>query len=262
MNQTTTGHMPILTVLQHDTDVPLDRFSDWLAGVELRVIRAWEGDAVPAVDEVGDGLLVLGGAMNAYDDARAPWLPATRRLLADAVARAVPVLGICLGHQLLAVALGGRVEVAAPPGREAGMAPITWRPDAGQDPVLGAAVHAGEAAVRADGASAASAVRQPSMHADAVVDLPPGAVWLAHSDMYPFQAMRVGSAVGVQFHPEASPELLGRWAEQDGDDAATIVADARAREAETAPVSRAIAQAFAAQVREYAQAGGTSALAA
>ena len=248
MNPTTSAPAP-LTVLQHDPDVPLDRFGDWLEGVELRVVRAWEGAPIPAVGEVGAGLLVLGGAMNAYDDARFPWLPATRRLLADAVARDVPVLGICLGHQLLAVALGGRVEVAAPPGREAGMATLTWRGPAREDPVLGAAVRAGEAAGREAAGGAVAAVRQPSMHADAVVELPEGATWLAHSDVYPFQAMRIGSALGVQFHPEASPELLGRWAEQDGEDAAAILADARAHDHAAAPVSRAIARAFAAQVR-------------
>ncbi|GAA1654088.1 type 1 glutamine amidotransferase [Georgenia ruanii] len=243
--------LPVLTVLQHDPDVPLDRFAAWLEGVETRVVRLDDGEPVPAVDALGAGLLVLGGDQNAYDDERAPWLPATRRLLADAVAADVPVLGICLGHQLLAAALGGRVEVAPPPGREAGIVPVMWRPEAREDPVLGAAIAAAAPDVVAAGELGGALV--PSMHADAVVDLPAGGRWLAFSTMYPFQAMRVGSALGVQFHPEASPELLARWAASSGEDAAAVLAQARARDAHVAPVGRAIAQAFAAQVRAAAR---------
>jgi GMP synthase (glutamine-hydrolysing) len=194
---------------------------------------------------------VLGGNQNAYDDERAPWMPATRRLLVDAVAADVPVLGICLGHQLLAAALGGRVEVAPPPGRESGVVPVMWRPEAREDPVLGAAVAAGTPDVAPAGELGGALV--PSMHADAVVELPADGRWLAFSTQYPFQAMRVGSALGVQFHPEASPELLARWAESAGEDAAAVLAQARAHDAHVAPVGRAIAQAFAAQVRLAAE---------
>lgn len=240
--------LPRVTVLQHGSDVPLDRFATWLSDVSLTVVRAYEGDPVPGVAEVGDGLLVLGGSMSAHDDEVAPWLPATKRLLADAVDADVPTLGICLGHQLLAEATGGHVTVGAPPGREEGVVEITWRLEAAEDPVLGRLV--GGAAPRASGLpDDHGRVRQPSMHADAVVELPPDAVWLAHSAMYPFQAMRVGSALGVQFHPEASPELLARWARAHDLDTAAILAEARAHDAEVAAVGRAIAEGFVAHVR-------------
>ncbi|MFH5824841.1 type 1 glutamine amidotransferase [Georgenia sp. AZ-5] len=248
---------PILTVLQHDRDVPLDRFATWLDGVETRVVRLFDGEAVPTLSEAGAGLLVLGGAQNAYDDERAPWLPATRELLAAAVRADLPVLAICLGHQLLAAALGGRVEVAAPPGREVGIVPVTWRPDAASDPVLGPVVRAAQTA----GADApANGVLQPSMHGDAVVELPPGGQWLASSAMYPFQAMRVGSALGVQFHPEASPELLARWAAGHGDDGAALEAEARAHDEHVSVAGRALAQAFASEVRAAAERQAVSTL--
>ncbi len=114
---------PSLTVIQHDAVVPLQRFADWLgaADVELRTVRAFAGEPVPAA--AADGLLVLGGRMNAHDDERAPWLPATRRLIADSVEAEVPVLGICLGHQLLALATGGEVTAPAP-GHHGGNHPV------------------------------------------------------------------------------------------------------------------------------------------
>ena len=104
---------PVLTVVQNDPTVPLDRFGAWLDGVDVRVVRAWQED-VPGADEAGAGVLVLGGPMSVRS-AEHPWLADVRRLLLGAVATDVPVLGICLGHQLLAQALGGRVHVDAPP---------------------------------------------------------------------------------------------------------------------------------------------------
>lgn len=230
---------PVLTVVQHDADVPLDLFTDWLDGVQIRTVRAWAGDAIPDVTHVGAGLLVLGGRMNAHDDLVAPWLPATRALLAAAVAARVPTLGICLGAQLLAVACGGRVQVAAPPGLESGVADIHWRPDAARDPLVGAL-------------AAERTTPVPILHGDVVVDLPPSAVWLGSSDMYAYQAFRLGSAWGVQFHPEAGADLLGRWADGAGVDAAAIREAYAARESEISAAGRAFAARFASLVRQYA----------
>ncbi|MDD9205963.1 type 1 glutamine amidotransferase [Georgenia sp. 10Sc9-8] len=229
--------------------MPLDRLGPWLAGLRLRVLRPWDGDPVPPrATEVGGGLLVLGGVMSALDDHLAPWLPATKQLVRDVVESGVPMLGVCLGHQLLAEATGGEVTVAAPAGREAGVVEITWCPEAADDPVLAGAVRA--AGARAgNGSSGTATAWMPSMHADAVTRLPPGAVHLAGSAQYPVQAMRLGTALGVQFHPEASPELLAGWARAEGLDAEEVAARARARDADVAAVGRAIATGFAAQVR-------------
>lgn len=197
---TTSAAPPAATVLvvQHEDTCPPDRLGDWLAeqGVALEVCRPYAGDAVP--DRVtADGLLVLGGHMGAYDDAEAPWLPATRALLASAASSGTPTLGVCLGAQLLAVACGGRVEVGRG-GIEAGVVDVRWRPEAAQDPLFGDV-----------GPSTAG----PSMHLDAVVELPPGAAWLGATGAYPHQAFRVGPAAwGVQFHPEVAPATYRRWA--------------------------------------------------
>ena len=99
-----------LLVIQHENDAPAAWLGQWWndLGLELTVVRGHLGEAVPGPGQWSgyDGLVVLGGAMSACDDAVAPWLAPTRDLIADAVAREVPTLGVCLGHQLASVALG------------------------------------------------------------------------------------------------------------------------------------------------------------
>ncbi|MFC0713820.1 type 1 glutamine amidotransferase [Cellulomonas biazotea] len=240
MTAATPPTAPVLTVVQLDAGVPLDRFAGWLDGVEVRVVRADLGESTGPVDTL-DGLLVLGGQMSALSDDE-PGVRETRTLLADAVQAGVPTLGICLGAQLLAVATGGRVHVAAPPGRESGVVDVRWRPEAVGDPVVGALV---DTDVPEDHRS----TPMPSMHADAIVDLPRAATWLAHSRQYPYQAFRVGSAWGVQFHPEASPATLHAWADLHDDVDTTAVDTATAaHDAEIADAGATVARAFAAVV--------------
>ena len=238
-----------LTVVQSSPDAPLDRLAGWWQSAELTVVRADLGEPLPAIDRVGDGLVVLGGLMNAYDDAGSPWLPALRALLADAVAASVPTLGICLGAQLLAVATGGRVQVQAPPGAEVGVVDIWWRPEAGSDALVGPLV------AGLPGHVERKVSAQPTMHSDAVVDLPPRAVWLASSDQYPYQTFRVGSAWGFQFHPEVSGPTLRGWVEGDETvDAAAVCAQYAAREDELVSTGAVLAGAFLDVVREAADA--------
>lgn len=147
---------------------------------------------LPNVSELG-GLVVMGGPQDADDDETYPGLRAERRLLADAVNADLPVVGICLGMQLLALALGGRLHLRH--GKEIGFARVTMTEDGAADPVLG---------------SFDRATTFLHWHSDAV-ELPSGATLLASTSITPVQAFRAGSAIGTQFHPEADAPLLDAW---------------------------------------------------
>lgn len=228
---------PTMTIVQHDSAASAGHLPDWLDDVEPLTVHAWQGEPVPTIECVGDGLVVLGGAMGVYDNDEAPWLTATGELLAAAVERGVPTLAIGLGFQLLVRATGGRVTVAAPPGPEAGMIRVKARPASAADPVLSAMF---------DGRGE---IYQPALHRDAVVELPAGATWLAQSPMYPFQAARIGSALGVQFHPEIDHGQLERWAARDGLDLDVISAQVAAHAEESRGGGARLVRAFAASLR-------------
>ncbi len=189
--------------MQSDPTDPPALVGDWLAevGVAVDVVHAHAGEPVPPLVPDGvHGVLPLGGAMAAWEDDVAPWLPDTRALLRDAVARDVPVLGLCLGGQLLAGALGGRLGV----GETAEVGVVT--------------VHLTEAAA-GDEVFAAVPVPSPpasQWHGDAVLELPDGAVLLATNDACAVQAFRAGpSAWGLQFHPEVDGPIIDSWVSDD-----------------------------------------------
>jgi GMP synthase (glutamine-hydrolysing) len=191
---------PVL-VIQHTPVCPPGRVGDWLteSGCVLEVVHPYAGECQPTSLARYAGLVVLGGEMGAYDDEIAPWLPATRALLAEAVTEGVPTLAICLGHQLLAVATGGAVDRSAR-GQQGGTLPVGLLPAAAEDPLF-AAVPAGAVATH--------------WNNDLVVAPPPGAVELARTPAG-VQALRLGPAAwGVQFHPEVDLDLVRPWAVAD-----------------------------------------------
>jgi GMP synthase-like glutamine amidotransferase len=186
-------------VLQHGEDDPPLRVGDWLAaaGANLDVRRCFVGEEIPASTEGFDAVVSLGGSMGAYDDADAPWLPATRRLLSRSVDVRVPTLGICLGAQLLAVATGGHVS-KGPDGPEIGAYLAARRDAADSDPLFGALPLTPDVM---------------HYHYDVIDRLPPGAVLMLSSTGYPHQAFRVGEmAWGVQFHLETYARTVRDWA--------------------------------------------------
>ena len=153
---------------------------------------------------VGDGLLEealgLGGAMGACDDAAVPWLARVRSMLAEASSSRRPVLGICLGAQMLAAACGGKVE-PSPSGGELGLGRIDLNDESRRDRLF---------------APMASPVEAAQWHDDEITELPAGAVLLGSSARCSVQAFRVADrAWGVQFHPEASGAVMQAWAEAE-----------------------------------------------
>ena len=199
----------VLAIQNDPTDPPL-MLGDWLAevDVQIQVIEAWNGDPVPR--QVPDGIagvVPLGGVMGAMDDDVAPWLPDERALLVDAVERGIPVLGICLGGQLLAAALGGRVTLG--PATEIGVVDVQLTAEGLADPVLSRAVPAAGANIPA-----------AQWHQDNIVDLPQGAVLLLTNPACRVQGYRVGdSAYGLQLHPELDYDTFADWAAESSDEA-------------------------------------------
>jgi len=192
---------------------------------------------LPAPADVS-GIVVMGGPMDADDVAGHPGLAAERRLLAAAVDADVPVLGVCLGHQLLALALGARLHRRT--AHEVGFAPVRLVAD---DPVTGGLGAVGEA---------------PAVlhwHSDEV-DLPDGATLLASTDATAVQAFRAGSGVGLQFHPELDAAMLDLWlatpdmvGDLDPADVDEIRADGARHLPALLPAARRAFVAFAAQVQ-------------
>lgn len=237
-----TDARPRVLVVQHEDDAGLGRWrTAWAPRAGVEVVRPDHGDPVPldAAGEGYDAVVVLGGEMAAWEDDRAPWLPDTRRLIAAAVDAGTPLLGVCLGAQLLGMACGGTVE-RGHAGLEAGVIDVSLTPEAAHDPLL--------AGLAAAGASFPAV----AWHGDAVTTLPPGAVLLATGGVYPHQAFRVGArAWGVQYHPEVAQDDVARWAAASGyallaagRDPTATVAGVQAREADLRRVARAHADAF------------------
>ena len=193
-----------LLVVQHQDDCPPALFADWLGGAGLRldVRRPDLGDTLPT--DIGDhaGLVVLGGSMGAHDDAEHPWLPSTKALLRHAVEVEAPTLGICLGHQLAAVALGG-TSTPNPGGQTAGVRRIGWQDDEARDDPL-------------FGPLAVTDTRVVHWNSDVVTDLPDTVAVLARTGDGAPQVLRFGPrSWGVQFHPEADHAVVSGWADKD-----------------------------------------------
>jgi GMP synthase-like glutamine amidotransferase len=193
-------------VIENDPSDDLRRLGEWLteAGLELTVLRPHAGDALP---ETLDGYLafvVLGGDQSAYsgEDGKpgAAWFPALEGLLRKAVRHRVPVLGVCLGGQLLASAHGGLVERSTS-GPEIGPALVGRRDAADGDPLFKYIPLLPDVV---------------QWHTDEITELPIGAVLLAASTRYPHQAFRLGDrAWGIQFHIECDADMIADWARHD-----------------------------------------------
>jgi GMP synthase (glutamine-hydrolysing) len=182
---------PVL-VLRHNDECPVGLLGDALteAGLEWFEVMLPEGDPIPPLDDYS-ALVVLGGSMGAYQESEHPWLVDEKQAVAAAHSQEMPMLGVCLGAQLFADALGGSAYLADSKPEIAHMAPDLTTTGAA-DPVL-------------------REFDTPVVvfHQD-TWDPPPGADVLATSERFN-HAFRLGSAVAIQAHPEADAAIVSSW---------------------------------------------------
>ena len=202
---------PRVLVVEHEESCPPHLVGRWLieAGCTLEVCRPYAGDALPALTAY-DGVLVLGGEMGADDDDTVPWLAPLKDAIRAAVAAGTPLLGICLGHQLVAVALGGEVA-PNPRGQAVGLTDVRWTEAAAEDDWVGTRT-GDEVAVH--------------WNNDVVTRLPDGAVVLAHSPGGEVQVVRFAPrAWGIQAHPEVDADIVRHWAVTERDEHVSLGRD-------------------------------------
>src|SRR5208282_3075172 len=190
--------MAKIYVLQHHPVENLGTIADALQSAALawQYVRVHEGHPVPKDMKGAGGLIVMGGPMAVYQADKYPFLREEMRLIEDAAKQDLPVLGVCLGAQIVAAALGAKVA-KNPAGKEIGWHRVTLSDAAREDRLL----------------SGVSETLTPfHWHGD-IFDLPAGATALASSDQTPCQAFRYGSSVyALQFHLEVTAESVAAMA--------------------------------------------------
>ena len=186
----------MLYLIQNDPEVPPGNITDNLH-IRHAILYPYKGEPLPQPEEVS-ALIVLGGAMGANDDQRHPFLTGLKNFIRQVIVAGIPYLGICLGGQLLAAAMGAKV--VSNRWEELGTLPITLTAEGQTDRLF-------------EGIT--PLFKSFQWHHDSF-DLPPESVLLATSPVCPHQAFRIGScAWGLQFHPEVTAEIIADWCTWD-----------------------------------------------
>ena len=182
-------------IVQNDPQCPAGSCSRLLAdkGHPFSIVAPYDGDTLPD-PATASGIIVLGGEMGVHDTAAHPYLARVLSFLRQALHAGTPLLGICLGGQLLSYAAGGEVISRSPHG-EHGICQVQLTGEGEKDPLF-------------------RGLPDPfltfQLHNDSFT-IPPGATLLASSTACPAQAFRLGKAYGVQFHPEVDPSIVAGW---------------------------------------------------
>ena len=185
-----TGRAPDAIRARHGDFPHWFRLATGVARERVQVIDVAAGEALPKASEVA-GALITGSAAMVTE--RANWSERTAGWIRDAMDHQLPMFGVCYGHQLMAHALGGRVDYL-PGGREIGTLPIECLAGAAEDPLL---------------ASLPGSFRAHTTHEQSVLEPPAGAQVMARSVRDPHHLLRYGPhAVSVQFHPEFNAEVM------------------------------------------------------
>ena len=220
-------------VLQHISCEPPGVFSEVMRehGVEALPVELDENEPLPDWGDF-DAVLAMGGPMGAEDDAEHPWLTAEKELVRETVEAGRPFLGVCLGVQLLASALGAPVRTMDAP--ELGLLPVELTPEGRAHPLF---------------AGVEDSFPSLQWHGD-TFELPQGAIRLASSPVAANQAFQAGErGFGIQFHVEITPELAREWAKVpeykaylaealDEERAAAFLAEIETRAEELHPTAR------------------------
>lgn len=185
-----TGRAPDPIRARHGDFPHWFRLGAQLSPERVRVIDVAAGETLPSPAEVA-GALITGSAAMVTE--RAEWSERTAGWIRNAMDAELPLFGVCYGHQLMAHALGGRVDYL-PGGREIGTVPIQVSVQAKQDPVA---------------AALPETFRAHTTHEQSVLEIPKGSVVLASSARDPHHLLRYGrNAVSVQFHPEFNADVM------------------------------------------------------
>jgi GMP synthase-like glutamine amidotransferase len=189
----------MLHIIQNDPEVPPGNITDNLdaMGIMYAVHHPYSGESLPELRDVS-ALIVMGGAMGANDDLKHPFLYDLKIFIRQVVSAGTPYLGVCLGGQLLAAALGARVVSGR--WEELGNLPVSLTAEGRHDTLFTGFPEEFETF---------------QWHHDSF-DIPDGGVLLGLSTACCHQAFRVGSAAwGIQFHPEVTEQIIRNWCAWD-----------------------------------------------
>lgn len=223
-----TGRAPDAIRARHGDFPHWFRLCAALSPARLRVVDVAAGEALPSPRETA-GALITGSAAMVTE--RLAWSERTAGWIRDAMDAQLPLFGVCYGHQLMAHALGGRVDYL-PGGREIGTQPIELTPVAAGDPLT---------------ARLPASFRAHTTHEQSVLEPPRGATVLARSARDPHHLLRYGPhAVSVQFHPEFNADVMRAYIHRKRDAIRREGGDPQQvyREVAATPIARRIMRGF------------------